>query len=172
LLRRVTHTGAALVTAKCNPSAYRGIGYIGPEEPRWSGRAVRFAPLPFACLRRVSARPVQRSCHPRRSKAFPSLAGLVYRPRRRFSANRLNAWRSGEIRRPAAGRPMTNVDARRRWPKKDPTRLGAPGKERSLSLVGRAKQQDETSVCITALPPSPRSTPGARRRCGPPAFLM
>jgi hypothetical protein len=29
-----------------------------------------------ACLRRVSARPIRRSHHPRRSKAFPSLVGL------------------------------------------------------------------------------------------------
>jgi hypothetical protein len=64
-------------SGRVHRSAYCGIGYIGPEGPvRWSGRVVRFAPLSSACLRRVSARPVRRSRHPRRSKAFPSLAGL------------------------------------------------------------------------------------------------
>lgn len=60
--------------------SYTSVFLQRNEPPRWSGRAARFAPLSSACLRRVSARPVRRSCYPRRPKAFPSLAGFDLRP--------------------------------------------------------------------------------------------
>jgi len=56
---------ARLGRACVDDPAYSGGRHIGSEEPRsWSGRAVRFAPLPSACPRKALGRPIRRSHQP------------------------------------------------------------------------------------------------------------